>query len=390
MSTPITDTAEYLAEKEGSSTKLEQPAPLRIFSTNSSQRSKADPNQLISPESPEGRRPPPIHQSITDFDPKLQWQRVMKKLPNRQARSRKSSQDGINEVDNDHGSDIDEEEYENYEMTTHSLGSYFTGGGKRRNSLQHQHYVPPNEEDDILPSAEECGTSDNLSNENLPKQTEGDDNYFTNPFGSPKPEEEPATPTLEAIVAEDLNKKKKKWEKKEKKRLKKLNKQQQQDKHNAEESGVTTGDESDIQAASSAAEAAGDVQQVEVNVELKDGRAKKHWGKTLNRVKLIANLHTLPHQQQTHPEDTTIASTSSLAPYYPPLFDPVFIAMSKDQHGHPWVSNGSFFRALHSGIKITDFLSIYCIATCFITIFKSSHYRFRTQCTRYQTMDISY
>ncbi|KAF7724121.1 Phospholipase D1 [Apophysomyces ossiformis] len=56
------------------------------------------------------------------------------------------------------------------------------------------------------------------------------------------------------------------------------------------------------------------------------GRARHRWGKTLDKIRLIANLH-VPHTQ----EVTTGAQ--SLAPYYAPVFDPLFLAFSKDEYG---------------------------------------------------------
>lgn len=71
-----------------------------------------------------------------------------------------------------------------------------------------------------------------------------------------------------------------------------------------------------------------------------DPAARKHWGKTLDKVRLIANLHTLPQKKSSdHPPQQQAAQIPSLSPYYPPLFDPPFIALSKDEHGNPWVSS---------------------------------------------------
>ncbi|CAO3590887.1 unnamed protein product [Absidia cylindrospora] len=65
------------------------------------------------------------------------------------------------------------------------------------------------------------------------------------------------------------------------------------------------------------------------NNNLFDGRARLHWGKTLDKIRLIANLQK-PHMSQQNPD--TDASTS-LVPFCSALFDPPFVALSKDIHG---------------------------------------------------------
>ncbi|CAO3693385.1 hypothetical protein G6F70_003782 [Rhizopus microsporus] len=67
-----------------------------------------------------------------------------------------------------------------------------------------------------------------------------------------------------------------------------------------------------------------------------DPAARKHWGKTLDKVRLIANLHALPQKKPSDRPPQQAAQIPSLLPYYPPLFDPPFIALSKDEHGNPW------------------------------------------------------
>ena len=264
MSNPISDTAEYFEEKNNGSDhhKLKPPVGLRIFP---SQERVSTPNDLFSPESPESRRPP-IHQSISEFDPKQQWQKIVNRLPHRNSASRRSSQSRMN------GGDSDVEEYEM---------------GSNASSIQ-RHYIPPNEEDDILPSPEE------LTNASATTDKQDDhDNYFQNPFEGNLPD------TMEAVLTEQNNIKKKK---------------------------KTTPATSDTESSE---------QPTTPTTPKDDVRAKKHWGKTLDKVRLIANLHTLPHQPK---PVTEITSTTSLAPYYPPLFDPVFISISKDPHGQPWVN----------------------------------------------------
>lgn len=256
MSNPIADTAEYFAEKE---TARQKPS-LRIFP---SQQATSTPQDILSPESPESRRP--LHSQISDFDPKVQWQRVMKRLPSRRHSSRRSSQDDMNgSTDSDSGSN-------EFEMS----------------SRIHHSYIPPKPEDDVLPSTEDITSIENKNEE---------DNYFTHPFNN---QERPAA----AVVVQPI--------------------------------AVPTSPP----AAPSASGVTTETGTTETNKSTagSDEKAKKHWGKTLDKVRLIANLQTIPHRpHQTSEVSALDANATPLAPYYPPLFDPVFIALSTDQHGHRW------------------------------------------------------
>lgn len=265
MSDPIADTAEYFVEKE---TAKQKPS-LRIFPSLQQQQT---PQDLLSPESPENRRLTHLqHQTLSDFDPKLQWQKVLKRLPSRR-HSRRDSQEGIN--------DSDSETHDEYELNT---------AGQ---------YIPPKPEDDVLPSTDDIQSVEN------PEQ----DNYFTNPFHDILG---PST-TIEPPVASG--------------------------------SGVTMG--------------TNDTEEGNTATVTSDDRAKKHWGKTLDKVRLIANLHALPQHQHRPSDASTIdLAATPLAPYYPPLFDPVFIALSKDQHGHGWAP------VLLPFLKVRSFLFVYHIDT---------------------------
>ncbi|RCH78429.1 Phospholipase D1, partial [Rhizopus stolonifer] len=64
-----------------------------------------------------------------------------------------------------------------------------------------------------------------------------------------------------------------------------------------------------------------------------DIEARNNWGKTLDKVRLIANLHTIPQKSS---DKMMLDPIPTLAPYCPPLFDPPFIALTKNQHGNPW------------------------------------------------------
>jgi hypothetical protein len=65
------------------------------------------------------------------------------------------------------------------------------------------------------------------------------------------------------------------------------------------------------------------------------GDAKHRWGKTLDKVRLIASL------QKSKPDEVDkekVAPMGAELPlYFQPLFDPLFIALSKDEKGNSWV-----------------------------------------------------
>jgi len=316
MSNPIADTAEYFADKE----RIKNSKPnLRIFPSQEQQASPTTGNlqDLLSPESPESRRPPPPqHNNLSDFDPKAQWQKVLKRLPNRHVGKNDQDESSSSSSDDDAAAEYGSQD-DVYEMNR--FGRPYRQK-KKKNKYQNQQY---DDQDDILPDANDISKGgENHVEPPAEDEPQGkDDNYFVNPFessssGNVSNKSTPATPitpTLEDVMQQ-----------------KKLKKKQKQgsSSSSSSSSGNDTHD--------SANEDNSPINQSVTTPPISPdgGRAKKHWGKTLDKVRLIANLHTLPQQSK-----AAVNSTSSLAPYYPPLFDPVFIALSKDQHGHPWVSN---------------------------------------------------
>jgi hypothetical protein len=71
-----------------------------------------------------------------------------------------------------------------------------------------------------------------------------------------------------------------------------------------------------------------------------DPAAKAHWGKTLEKIKLISSMQQqdTPTTQLDTSATTIVATSRTLVPYYPPAFDPLFIAFTRDEHGHKSVS----------------------------------------------------
>lgn len=70
--------------------------------------------------------------------------------------------------------------------------------------------------------------------------------------------------------------------------------------------------------------------QVEEGEASGDGQeARNHWGKMVDKIKLISNIQTFSGRE---------AVTTSIAPYYSPLFEPAFIAFTKDEYGRRMAS----------------------------------------------------
>lgn len=64
------------------------------------------------------------------------------------------------------------------------------------------------------------------------------------------------------------------------------------------------------------------------------GGVKDKWDRTLDKLKLIANLQQTQQQQQQQQASYTIPGPShTLATWYPPAFDPIFAAFAKDEYG---------------------------------------------------------
>lgn len=70
--------------------------------------------------------------------------------------------------------------------------------------------------------------------------------------------------------------------------------------------------------------------QVEEGEASGDGQeARNHWGKMVDKIKLISNIQTFSGRETV---------TTSIAPYFSPLFEPAFIAFTKDEYGRRMAS----------------------------------------------------
>lgn len=72
-------------------------------------------------------------------------------------------------------------------------------------------------------------------------------------------------------------------------------------------------------------------------------RTKNRWSKTIDRIKLVANLQTF-HERA---GGSIPSEDTSLAPYYPPLFEPSFISLSVDEYGRKLVRQMGSLIALN-------------------------------------------
>ncbi|KAG0172715.1 Phospholipase D1 [Apophysomyces sp. BC1015] len=240
MSNPVADTADFFAQRKAQSKKPDA-ARLGLSISGAGQ---TEPDSMLSPESPVTRR---RHHSFPqpdehNFDPRVQWQRVLNKLSFLGPEGTQQSMRRLH-------SDVSDEDGQSDEHEMHDLHDPWT---------QSSSVIAVTEQDDALPAPEDL-----LAESLEPSETR--QNYFTRPFSQTMPSPD-----------------------------------------NLDRSETSSSEPSSPPQVS--------------------GRARHRWGKTLDKIRLIANLHA------THPREVTIG-TGSLAPYYPPVFDPLFLALSKDEHG---------------------------------------------------------
>lgn len=323
MSNPIGDVADYFSRQKKNEPQQPQQQPSRPnpISTqpteNGAQQHTLNDNPL-SPESPESRRPPlSVRQSnafkrlqdnsgshtpssAQSFDPRHQWQRVLDRItaadnspastPSTvypdvpRTHSHRNSRLYRRRDRRDEDSDSASNGEEAYEM------SHRKENQQRRRQQQHppqhqlqrqRHYSYDTNPDhmDELPTPLDLETEAGTSHSSAPEE----DNYFARPF----------KPT-----------------------------------------------EGDVQQAEQSDRAKREEQDERMRQE--NGQARHHWGKTLDKIRLIANLHSLPQ----HSSHVSASATNSLAPFYPPAFEPMFIALSTDEYGRRLVTTRYFYYIL--------------------------------------------
>ncbi|KAI8339947.1 hypothetical protein BC941DRAFT_511341 [Chlamydoabsidia padenii] len=90
--------------------------------------------------------------------------------------------------------------------------------------------------------------------------------------------------------------------------------------------------------------------------ETLESTKKTHWEKTLEKIKLISSMQQqdTPTTQLDTSATTIVATSNTLVPYYPPAFDPLFIAFTRDEHGHK--SPPILLQCLNVSVTDSEFL----------------------------------
>ena len=223
-------------------------------------------------------------------------------------------------IDPDH-STLDIEESSTYELlqkdSDHRRGSWhYSPRIWQQIKNHHHHSKQPDPGDDDLPSTQDLFES---AGRNKQRQSAGEDNYFLHPF-----------------------------------RRQRRSRQRQEDDDNA------TDDEEDDQdqLATKPVIPTPRTRLTRVSIEGsgqgdtmdQDTMARDNWGKTFDKIKMIANIQNFPGlgttrddtiEPQANGRDMHMVPTTSttLAPYYPPIFEPVFIALSRDEYGRKLASH---------------------------------------------------
>lgn len=319
MTTPIGDSADYFKQRHR---PANVPPSIDVSSSTAAEshytptHNDEGTSYPMSPESPESRRPQALNRrpptaAFPSFDARNQWHRVVDRLKHQTdgggiADSRSSSQQDIPRLGRrprplsrrqeiiDGSSNVAEDTSsgeEAYEMTT-----------------------PQTNDDDALPSPHD------LEMDRQPTLAEIDDsdrNYFKHPFQS-KPEDEAkksqaadggAAPAVAAPSS-------------------------------SSSAAASVPVPSSSTSSSSSSSSSSQASENEYRQREGKGFAHRQWMKTLDKVRLISNIHSLPN----HPKEVESEVTTSLAPYYPPLFEPPFIALSYDNSKRKLVNTTAKFE----------------------------------------------
>ncbi|KAF7725701.1 Phospholipase D1 [Apophysomyces ossiformis] len=301
MSTPIADTAGYFANRRAhyvhSASTPEHSSDGRPQDENSqvhrTPQSRHPHVSHVAPSRSSNLEPPTRHSSQQDssslLDPRAQWNRVLGRLSFFGGDSNHDISSQAQSVRHGHDEFLDEEEDEAVDRDTFELIRNKAENRLRHHSVRSSNYQPVREqEDDVLPSTYELKHEhDDVS--------AAPDNYFVHPFMSSS------------------------------------------ERMEAEEDGTVDSDpfrgrmtKISVQAAPVLASAPLAAPQAPgATPSEEEDRAKHQWGKTLDKIRLIANIQT----GQTNPRLGDVIPNTALAPYYPPAFEAPFIALSTDEHG---------------------------------------------------------
>ncbi|KAI9011006.1 hypothetical protein CLU79DRAFT_839416 [Phycomyces nitens] len=292
MSNPV---AEHAKLNEQRTRAIKTPASVYLSVDSSRRNTPTNPydDTILSPESPESRQHPflqrpnsfnrfnhltPGSQSDDASNLQLQWQRVLGKL------SFLSQNDSQDDQSIEHDESSIQESIENanetYELTSPNSQRH---RNKKRKSFEDRI------EDDALPSAFDLKELEQ-STDNRPGEDQ--ESYFAHPFSSDRDYPAESTSARPNNIPNDDTE------------------QRYQNQVHPHSSEVAIPNEND---------------RTDPTERI---QAKQQWAKTLGRVKLIANLHHPPRRQPS----ISLYQTQTIAPWYPPIFDPPFLSFMVDEH----------------------------------------------------------
>ncbi|KAI8332617.1 hypothetical protein BC941DRAFT_455475 [Chlamydoabsidia padenii] len=292
MSNPIGEPAGYFAKRQGQKHGRDTTLGLANLQHSPTQPTN-DP--LSSPASPDSRRKPndkQQQQQDSNFDPRAQWQRMLQKISFNGSQGSGSYRSRVHSsFQHKHKGDAMDGNKDGQDNGDRTDSDNNSGNGEHVElSMMESRFGKPSryqhhDQDATLPTPQEV--------EDAATNTKMDhNNYFAQPFSPdkvPSSSSRPVNTTTDHGHSDTLER-------------------TEQEDHNGSDSG------SDLHNDSTDT----------------DKQAKHHWGKTFDKVRLIAHLQK-PHVAVDHYPDTD--ASTSLAPYCSALFDPPFVALSKDGHG---------------------------------------------------------
>lgn len=299
MSNPIADTAEYFVRSRQNAQEIQENDE-HVSSATATPRGIAATGESI-------------HNDSTMSDTRSQWLRVLNRIS------------FLNPIDNtadeqplsdDESADIDRDTFElmrsaarenRHRSRHHSLNASTSATGAVRGRDEEPTVLEEeeNEQEEKLPSAYDLENDQvyPLSDEPMDEES----NYFTHPFQAE-----------DSTIEQDLP--------------------TPQQPHPILKTARTTRINRRLETESSSTH----TNATGGEGEYDDSRIiKDKWDRTLDKLKLIANLQsgTQPPTPPSHQTHVMLGPSHTLATYYPPAFDPIFAAFAKDEYGRNLVGN---------------------------------------------------
>lgn len=353
MSHPIGEAAGYYAKKDERNRNSFLPSNINTKKSKTNNNYENE-NDILSPDSPESRqkhkRTSKQQPEDSSFDPRLKWQRVLNKLSyngsedtphlsrfsilqQHQQQEKKKERKDDDQSDSEH-----EEEELSFMEPRYGIPLKYSNDDAtlptpielEQLEQKNKTYNTTNDDDNgYFPSneTERPYTITTTSGEDqIETSTIKSDNYFTHPF-SPNTQVSPELTIPSPIHASTS--------KKSATTIPVTKPDHRFHFHYRHPSQQKMLESSTSENASNTDSENEDHPSSQGGSHLFDGRAKLHWGKTLDKIRLIANI-----QKPSRPlQESDIETSASLVPYCPAMFDPPFIALSKDTHGRRPVCN---------------------------------------------------